>query len=98
MSPGKRKKSFSQSNYKLIGIITKRDLKFQTLNDEECIDKVMTKLENMVYYRMKENEKRPSSDFFKSIMQQKKVEKIPIIDEENNILGLITLKDINRNR
>jgi CBS domain-containing protein len=30
-------------------------------------------------------------------MMEKKVEKIPILDEEMNIKGLITLKDINRN-
>lgn len=83
---------------KLVGIVTKRDLKFQNLDDDEQIMHLMTKLENMVHYKMDSKDKRPSSDYFKNMMQEKKVEKIPIIDNDNNILGLITLKDINRNK
>ena len=72
---------------KLIGIITNRDLRFQSDNGVPIIE-VMTK-ENLVTASegcdLKEAE---------SILQEYKIEKLPIVNKEGILTGLITYKDI----
>ncbi len=71
----------------LIGIITNRDLRFEN-NLERKIDEVMTK-ENLITTKvgtsLKEAEK---------ILQEYKIEKLPVIDSDNKLVGLITYRDI----
>ena len=74
---------------KLIGIITNRDIKFEDdLNKK--IDEVMTK-ENLVTAR-------EGIDLVEAqaILKQHKIEKLPIVDEEGHLKGLITIKDIDK--
>lgn len=74
---------------KLIGIITNRDIKFEDdLNKK--IDEVMTK-ENLVTAR-------EGIDLVEAqaILKQHKIEKLPIVDEEGHLKGLITIKDIEK--
>lgn len=76
-------------NGKLVGIITNRDIRFET-NHEKKIYEVMTK-ENLVTCP-----EGTTMDQAQAIMTQHKIEKLPIVDAENNLCGLITIKDIEK--
>ncbi len=71
----------------LVGIITNRDVKYQTDLTLKVKD-VMTK-ENIVT-------SSPDTDLEKAkkILLENRVEKLPIVDERNKLVGLITIKDI----
>ena len=76
-------------NGKLIGIITNRDMKFET-DMSQLIDNVMTK-ENLVT--------APEGTTLaeaKEILRKHKIEKLPIVDKDFHLKGLITIKDIEK--
>lgn len=77
-------------NGKLVGILTNRDLRFEK-NYNKKIFEVMTK-ENLVTAR-----EGISLDEAQDILQVHKVEKLPIVDENFMLKGLITIKDIEKN-
>lgn len=78
-------------NMKLKGILTNRDTRFQ--NDPSVtIDTIMTKENLIVGY-----EGISMNDAVKK-MQSGKVEKLPIVDDEYKLKGLITIKDIQKTR
>ncbi len=72
---------------KLTGIVTNRDLRFER-NLNRPVAEVMTK-ENIITTT-------EFTDFEKAaeILQQYKIEKLPVVDENNNLIGLITYRDI----
>ena len=72
---------------KLIGIVTNRDLRFEK-NLKKKVSEVMTK-DNLVTAK-------EDVDLIKAenILQQHKIEKLLITDDENKLVGLITFKDI----
>ncbi|MGE5592071.1 MAG: IMP dehydrogenase [Betaproteobacteria bacterium] len=74
-------------NGKLVGILTNRDLRFET-NYDQPIENVMTK-ENLVTAPV-----GTTLEEAKSILQRHKIEKLPIVDENFMLKGLITIKDI----
>ena len=76
---------------KLVGIITNRDLRFET-NLEETVENVMTK-ENLV--TVKEGINLEES---KKILHKHKIEKLLVVDKSFNLTGLITIKDIEKMR
>lgn len=76
-------------NGKLVGIITNRDLRFET-NYKKAIKDAMTK-DRLVTAAI-----GTTLDEAKSILQQHKVEKLPLVDENFNLKGLITIKDIEK--
>lgn len=78
-------------NGKLVGILTNRDLRFEE-NYQKEIREVMTK-ENLITAPV-----GTTLEEAKKILQQYKVEKLPIVDEEFNLRGLITIKDIQKAR
>jgi IMP dehydrogenase len=73
----------------LVGIVTNRDLRFE-LNQSRLIDEVMTS-ENLVTTHVQ-------TDLFGAaqILQENKIEKLPVVDDENHLIGLITYKDITK--
>jgi len=76
-------------NGRLIGIITNRDMKFET-DLSKLVDDVMTK-ENLVT--------APEGTTLaeaKEILRRYKVEKLPIVDKQFRLKGLITIKDIEK--
>lgn len=76
---------------KLYGIVTNRDLRFQTdLNLP--IDKIMTK-ENLILAQ-----EGITLEEAENILREYKIEKLPIVDKENALVGLITYKDILKKR
>ena len=76
-------------NVKLIGIITNRDMKFET-DMSRRIDEVMTKtglVTGLVGTTL---------DEAKAILQKNRIEKLPIVDKDYKLRGLITIKDIEK--
>jgi IMP dehydrogenase len=73
----------------LIGIITNRDLRFQR-DLQTSIDDVMTK-ENLITAPKGTDLKEAEQ-----ILQEYKIEKLPVVDKDNKLLGLITFKDIQK--
>lgn len=73
----------------LVGIVTNRDLRFESRLDKK-IDEVMTS-ENLVTTHQQ-------TDLIAAakILQQNKIEKLPVVDKDNCIVGLITYKDITK--
>ena len=76
---------------KLIGIITNRDMRFQK-NLSRGVSEVMTK-ENLVTAS-----EGISLEEAADILQEHKIEKLPIVDADYKLTGLITYKDILKNR
>jgi IMP dehydrogenase len=74
---------------KLVGIITNRDLRFVT-DFNQPIDQVMTK-ENLITAPV-----GTTLEEAKEILRRYKIEKLPLVDGENNLRGLITIKDIEK--
>ncbi|MBQ7494721.1 MAG: IMP dehydrogenase [Bacteroidaceae bacterium] len=74
---------------KLVGIVTNRDLRFER-NTGRPIAEVMTS-ENLVTTHQQ-------TDLFAAsqILQENKIEKLPVVDDENHLIGLITYKDITK--
>lgn len=76
-------------NGKLIGIITNRDMKFET-DMTQLIDNVMTK-ENLVTAP-----EGTTLEEAREILRAHKIEKLPIVDDQGRLKGLITIKDIEK--
>ena len=74
---------------KLVGILTNRDLRFET-KLEKPISSVMTK-ENLVTAPT-----GISLEEAKKILHKNRIEKLLVVDENNNLKGLITVKDIEK--
>lgn len=74
---------------KLIGIVTNRDLRFE-LNHSRPISEIMTS-KNIITARPETNLEQAAA-----ILQQHKIEKLPVVDDTNLLVGLITYKDITK--
>lgn len=73
----------------LVGIVTNRDLRFERRLDRK-VDDVMTS-ENLVTTHM-----RTDLSDAAQILQENKIEKLPVVDSDNKLVGLITYKDITK--
>lgn len=73
----------------LVGILTNRDLRFEEKFDQP-IKNLMTK-DNMVTAKM-----GTTLDEAKKILQQHRIEKLPVVDSKGKLKGLITIKDIEK--
>ena len=74
---------------KLIGIVTNRDLRFEK-NNERPIAEVMTS-ENLVTVG-----EGTSLEQAEDILQERKIEKLPVVGPDNKLIGLITFRDITK--
>ncbi len=74
---------------KLVGIVTNRDLRFETNLDQE-VEKVMTR-DDLVTAPV-----GISLEESKVLLHKKRIEKLLVVDDENNLKGLITIKDIEK--
>ncbi|MDE5626562.1 MAG: IMP dehydrogenase, partial [Candidatus Amulumruptor sp.] len=73
----------------LVGIVTNRDLRFE-LNPKRPVDEVMTS-ENIITTNQSTNLEEAAR-----ILQQHKIEKLPVVDSDNRLIGLVTYKDITK--
>ncbi|MBQ5982330.1 MAG: IMP dehydrogenase [Prevotella sp.] len=76
-------------NNRLVGIVTNRDLRFERRLDRK-IDDVMTH-ENLVTTHQQTDLSAAAQ-----ILQENKIEKLPVVDKDNHLVGLITYKDITK--
>jgi IMP dehydrogenase len=74
---------------KLVGIITNRDLRFET-NLDQTVAAVMTK-DNLATARP-----GITLEESKAILHERRIEKLLVVDDEGKLLGLITIKDIEK--
>jgi len=74
-------------NHKLVGILTNRDLRFEKIMSRK-VSEVMTK-ENLITAPEGTDLKKAEL-----ILQQYKIEKLPVINKSGKLIGLITYKDI----
>jgi IMP dehydrogenase len=77
------------SSKKLVGILTNRDIRFEK-DYQKKAKEVMTPMPLVTA------SKGISLEDAAEIMHQHKIEKLPIIDEENNLVGLMTIRDIKK--
>jgi len=73
----------------LVGIVTNRDLRFEP-NYNKTINEVMTK-DNLVT-TMQSTDLEAAA----AILQKHKIEKLPVVDKDNKLIGLVTYKDITK--
>ncbi len=76
---------------KLVGILTNRDMRFET-NFKKRVSEIMTK-ERLITAPVGTN-----LDKAKKLLHEYKIEKLPIVDDEFNLKGLITIKDIEKRK
>ncbi|TNF48856.1 IMP dehydrogenase, partial [bacterium] len=76
---------------KLVGILTNRDLRFETQFDKK-VSEVMTK-ESLVTVRP-----GITLEGAKSLLHEHRIEKLLVVDDDFNLEGLITIKDIEKSR
>ena len=74
---------------RLVGIVTNRDLRFEK-NEKRAIDEVMTK-DNLIT-TTQSTDLQQATD----ILQQHKIEKLPVVDKDFRLVGLVTYKDITK--
>ncbi len=77
----------TDANGYLKGIVTNRDLRFEK-NFSRPIQEVMTS-ENLITTK-----EAPNLERAEEILQDHKIEKLPVVDADNKLIGLITYKDI----
>ena len=73
-----------------IGIVTNRDLRFEKSMDTP-VSRVMTPGDKLVTVRA-----GTASEQVENLLHQHRIEKVLVVDEENNLQGLITVKDIQK--
>ena len=74
---------------RLVGIVTNRDLRFER-NEKRAIDEVMTK--DGLITCWESTDLQQATD----ILQQHKIEKLPVVDKDFRLVGLVTYKDITK--
>ena len=73
----------------LVGIVTNRDLRFQR-DMSRRIEEVMTPAERLITTH------NPALEHASEVLLNNKIEKLPVVDENNHLVGLITYKDITK--
>ncbi len=77
-----------ENNY-LLGIVTNRDLRFER-DTKKTVDEIMTK-DNLVTTHQTTNLEDAAE-----ILQKHKIEKLPVVDKDGKLVGLVTYKDITK--
>ena len=80
----------SVENGRVVGIVTNRDLRFET-NLDQPVRNIMTPQDQLVTVREGE-----SSERIKALLHQHRIEKVLVIDDEFHLKGLITVNDFRK--
>ena len=75
---------------KLVGMITKRDLKFN-VHPEDLVDDVMTT-------KLVVETGKPTEETAREKFDEHRIEKLPVVDKDYRLTGLITVRDMERHR
>ncbi|WP_346354225.1 IMP dehydrogenase [Azotosporobacter soli] len=76
-------------NQKLVGILTNRDLRFETNLTRKASECMTT--ESLITAPV-----GTSIEAAKELLRKHRIEKLPLVDKDNNLMGLITIKDIEK--
>ena len=76
---------------RLVGILTNRDIRFAE-DDEKLVSEYMTR-ENLIVAPL-----GTTLEQAQTILQEHRIEKLPLVDEKHHLKGLITVKDIQKKR
>tara|TARA_Y100000817_G_C16847874_1_gene540798 strand:+ start:223 stop:1689 length:1467 start_codon:yes stop_codon:yes gene_type:complete len=79
-------------NDALIGIVTSRDFR-NVSNLDDTVEKIMTPKDRLITA-----EENADLDFIKNLLYKNRIEKILLVDKKFTLKGLVTLKDINKNK
>jgi len=75
-------------NMKLLGILTNRDVRFER-NMSKKVSDLMTPRDKLIVA-----DKNITLDKAREILHENKIEKLPLVDKDNKLIGLITIKDL----
>ena len=75
------------SHSNLIGILTERDVLFEPINSKKLVSELMTK-------DVISSNENTSLDEAKDILKNQRIEKLPLVDDKNQVVGLYTTQDI----
>jgi len=75
------------SDSNLIGILTERDVLFEPINSKKLVSELMTK-------DVISSNENTSLDEAKDILKNQRIEKLPLVDDKNQVVGLYTTQDI----
>ncbi len=79
-------------NQQLVGILTNRDLRFET-NVDQPIQNIMTPKQKLITAPV-----GTTLELAKQILQKHRIEKLPVVDDKGLLQGLITIKDIEKSQ
>jgi IMP dehydrogenase len=80
------------TNRRLLGLLTERDLRFAGRDGATVADR-MTPLDRLVVHRG-----QVSPEEAERLMGERKVKKVPLVDDDGVLLGLVTARDLVRQR
>ena len=75
------------SDSKLVGVLTERDVLFESINSKKSVSELMTK-------DVISSNENTTLDEAKDILKSHRIEKLPLINDKNHIVGLYTTQDI----
>ena len=75
------------SDSKLIGVLTERDVLFESINSKKFVSELMTK-------DVISSNENTTLDEAKDILKSNRIEKLPLVNDKNQIVGLYTTQDI----
>ena len=75
------------SDSKLVGILTERDVLFESINSKKLVSELMTK-------DVISSNENTTLDEAKDILKSHRIEKLPLVNDKNQIVGLYTTQDI----
>jgi len=75
------------SDSKLTGILTERDVLFEPINSKKLVSELMTK-------DVISSNANTSLDEAKDLLKNQRIEKLPLVDDKNQVVGLYTTQDI----
>ncbi len=77
---------------RLLGLLTERDLRFADSSSQTVRDRMTPRTDLVVH------EGTPTADEAERVMVSRKIKKLPLVDREGVLIGLITAKDLGRQR
>ena len=75
------------SDSKLVGVLTERDVLFESINSKKTVSELMTK-------DVISSNENTTLDEAKDILKSHRIEKLPLVNDKNHIVGLYTTQDI----
>jgi CBS domain-containing protein len=84
------------NNENVVGIITEKDVLYKCYDNntkltDKAVKELMTGIDSIII-----GNEDDDTDYLKSVMNNKNIRHIPIFDNENELVGIISIRDINK--